>query len=85
MTEEKDWESILASEGLSAITEIVELKETISEFEETLEAQAEPLGEDPGSEDDLPVLGIAQEDDADAEDEIVGDHEGDLHEYIIEE
>ena len=85
MTEEKDWESILASEGLSAITEIVELKETISEFEETLEAQAEPLGEDPSSEDDLPVLGSAQEDDADAEDEIVGDHEGDLHEYIIEE
>ena len=85
MTEEKDWESILSSEGLSAITEIVELKETISEFEETLEAQAEPLGEDPSSEDDLPVLGIAQEDDADAEDEIVGDHEGDLHEYIIEE
>ena len=84
MTEEQDWESILASEGLSAIVDIVEPKETISEYEETLEAQVEPIGEGPSSEDDLLVLVIADED-VDVEDEIVGDHEGDLHEYTVEE
>lgn len=75
------WEQLLAGDGLAAIPdEQPDEGEPPTEFEVGLGSASAPADEE---ESEILELGADLPDGMDGEDELVDEHEGDLHAYII--